>query len=126
MLPVRRRGPRARRASHVAVGRAAERRVRRYYRLRGYRILDANARGGRNELDLVVRRGSGLVFCEVKMRSREDFGDPAEMVGAEKQRRLRRAAQHWLAGRRELATLDISFEVVAVHADRIERVRDAF
>ncbi len=60
------------------------------------------------------------------MRSREDFGEPAEMVGAEKQRRVRRAAQLWLAGKPELATLEISFEVVAVHADRIERLRDAF
>lgn len=60
------------------------------------------------------------------MRSREDFGQPAEMVGAEKQRRLRRAAQAWLADRPELAALEISFEVVAVHAGRIERLRDAF
>ena len=127
MLSVRGRGASARRASHVAAGRAAERRARRYYRLRGYRILDANARAGRNELDLVARRGSRLVFCEVKMRSRRDYGEPAEMVDAEKRRRLRRAAGLWLAARPKLAGLEISFEVVAVDADgRIERVREAF
>jgi Holliday junction resolvase-like predicted endonuclease len=60
------------------------------------------------------------------MRSREDFGEPAAMVGPEKQRRLRRAAQAWLGDRPELAALEISFEVVAVHGDRIERLRDAF
>ncbi|HEX9417346.1 MAG TPA: YraN family protein [Gaiellaceae bacterium] len=126
MLPVRGRGSGPRRASHVAAGRAAERRARRYYRLRGYRILAANVRAGRNELDLVVRRGSQLVFCEVKMKSGDGYGDPAAMVGPEKERRLRRVAQAWLAGRPELAALEISFDVVAVHAGRIERLRNVF
>ena len=46
-------------------GAAAERRVRRHYRLRGYRVLAANARAGGNELDIVLRRGNRLLFCEV-------------------------------------------------------------
>jgi len=83
-------------------------------------------RAGRNELDLVVRRGSQLVFCEVKMKSGDGYGDPAAMVGPEKERRLRRVAQAWLAGRPELAALEISFDVVAVHAGRIERLRNVF
>jgi putative endonuclease len=126
VLPLRRRGPRARRASHLAAGDAAERRARRYYRLRGYRILARNARVGRNELDLVVRRGSHLIFCEVKMRSRLDFGHPVEMVDADKQRRVRRAAFLWLAARPELSGLRVSFDIIGVHRDRLERFADAF
>jgi Holliday junction resolvase-like predicted endonuclease len=44
----------------------SERRAARHYRLRGYRVLGANVRAGGNELDLVVRRGSHLVFVEVR------------------------------------------------------------
>ena len=73
-------------------GAEAERRADCHYRLRGYRILDANVWAGGNELDLVVRRGRRLVFCEVKQKSGPGFGDPHEMVTEEKQRRLRRAA----------------------------------
>jgi putative endonuclease len=104
-------------------GARAERRVRLHYRLRGYRVLAANARAGANELDIVVRRGRRLVFCEVKMRSGPRFGDPWEAVGREKQRRLRRAAEVFLARNRELAELDVAFEVAAVRGRRIERVR---
>ena len=43
------------RLSARALGRRAERQVRLYYRLRGYRVLEANARTGRNELDIVLR-----------------------------------------------------------------------
>ena len=104
------------------LGPDAERRVRRYYRLRGYRVLAANARAGGNELDVVLRRGRRLVFCEVKARSGGGFGDPSEAVGTEKVRRLRRAAEAWLARRPDLAELDVAFEVVAVRSGRIERV----
>jgi putative endonuclease len=103
-------------------GARAERRVRLHYRLRGYRVLAANARAGGNELDIVLRRGSRLVFCEVKMRSGSGFGDPWEAVGAEKQRRLRRAAESFLARNPELSALDVAFEVAAVRGARIERV----
>ncbi len=104
------------------LGPEAERRVRRHYRLRGYRILAANARAAGYELDLVVRRGGTVVVCEVKARSGTSFGDPLEAVGTEKARRVRRAAEAWLALRPDLAGLDVRFEAVAVHGRRIERV----
>jgi len=126
VLSLRRRSTRAGRASHLAAGQAAERRARLYYRARGYRILASNARVGRSEIDLIVRRGSQLIFCEVKMRSRVDFGYPVEMVGQEKQRRLRQAASLWLARRPELAGLTVSFDIVGVHGRQIERIPNAF
>jgi putative endonuclease len=103
-------------------GARAERRVRLHYRLRGYRVLDSNVRAGGNELDIIVRRGGRLVFCEVKMRSGAGYGDPWEAVGPEKERRLRRAAEAFLARSRELRQLEVSFEVAAVRGRRIERV----
>lgn len=107
-------------------GLSAERRAASYYRLRGYRILARNAWAGGNELDLVVRRGRRLVFCEVKAKSGERFGDPLEMVGEEKQRRIRRAASAWLAAHPDLAGLSVEFDVVAERAGRLERVPNAF
>jgi putative endonuclease len=102
-------------------GAEAERRVRRFYRLRGYRVLGANVRAGGNELDIVLRRGRRLVVCEVKARSGSGYGDPLEAVGAEKERRLRRAAESWLARNPELQELEVACEVVAVRGRRIER-----
>jgi putative endonuclease len=110
----------------VKRGTAAERRAAWHYRLRGYRILARNAWAAGNELDLVARRGRRLVFCEVKEKLGERFGDPLEMVGPEKQRRLQRAAEAWLAAHPELGELECSFEVVAVRGGRLERVADAF
>ena len=105
---------------------SSEQRARRHYRLRFYRILGANVWIGGYELDLIVRRGRRLAFVEVKSKSGERFGDPLEMVGPEKQRRIRRAAEAWLARHPELTGLEASFEVVADRRGRLERVRQAF
>jgi putative endonuclease len=107
-----------------AAGAAAERRARLHYRLRGYRILAANARAGGNELDVFVRRGRRLVFAEVKAKLGEGYGDPLEMVTPEKARRLRRAATAWLAEHPELRELDVAFDVVAIRGRRLERVSE--
>jgi len=107
-------------------GVAAERRARRWYRLRGWRILGANVWAGGNELDLIVRRGGTLRFVEVKEKRGTGFGDPLEMVTAEKQRRLRRAAATWLDARPELGRLAVGFDVIAVRDGRVQRVPQAF
>ena len=104
----------------------AERQAVWHYRLRGYRILGTNVWAGGNELDIVARRGRRIVFCEVKSKGGPRLGDPLDMVGPEKLRRLRRAAETWLATRPELAGLEATFDVIAVRKGKVERVRDAF
>jgi putative endonuclease len=112
--------------SSRARGASAERRARLHYRLRGYTILASNAWAGGHELDLVARRGGTLVFCEVKAKLGEGYGDPAEMVGAEKQRRLRQAAETWLAARPGLSRLEMRFDVVTVRGRTLHRLTAAF
>jgi putative endonuclease len=104
----------------------AERRAQWHYRVRGYRILERNVWTGGNELDLVVRRGRRLAFVEVKAKSGGGRGDPLEMVTEEKRRRLRRAAEAWLAAHPEAAKLEARFDVIAVRDGRLECLRQAF
>jgi putative endonuclease len=98
-----------------------ERVALRHYRLRGYRLLDANARVGRYELDLVLRRGRRVLVVEVKEKNGTAFGHPLEMIDEEKMRRVQVAAASWLAARPELAALEVSFEAAAVRGRSVER-----
>ena len=74
----------------------------------------------------MARRGRTLVFCEVKSKEGSAYGDPVEMVTAEKARRVRRAAEQWLAANPRLARLNVRFDVIAERAGRIEHIPDAF
>jgi putative endonuclease len=99
-----------------------ERRAFWHYRLRGYRILGTNVKAGRNELDLIVRRGRDLTFVEVKQRQTVGFGGAVAAVDAEKRQRVRRAAQVWLSRNPQQAHVRVGFEVVALDQGRLTRI----
>jgi putative endonuclease len=117
----------SRRSSNTrAIGTRAERRALWHYRLRGYRVLATNAWVGGYELDLVLRRGRRIVFCEVKAKVGAERGDPLEMVTPEKVRRLRQAAETWLAANPQPRDVELRFDVAAERTGRLEIVVDAF
>ena len=60
------------------------------------------------------------------MRSSLDFGAPVDMVGREKLRRLRLAAEAWLVRHPELDDVDVSFEVIGICGRRLERIHVTF
>ena len=75
---------------------------------------------------MVARRGRTVVFVEVKAKGGDRFGDPLDMVDDEKQRRIYRAAEIWLARNPELAQCRVRFDAVAERSGRLARVTDAF
>jgi putative endonuclease len=99
------------------------------YRERGYRILERNWRCRAGEIDLIVARRGVVVICEVKTRTGVRFGGGFEAVGWEKQRRLRRLAEVYLASTAEpVASVRFDVASVAAGADGwdVEIFDDAF
>ena len=86
-----------------------------WYEARGYEIVDRNWRVREGEIDLVARNGARnvIVFCEVKTRSSDRFGIPAEAVTVTKQRRLRTLAARWLAAHPGFGG-EVRFDVASV------------
>jgi putative endonuclease len=81
----------------------------------GMVLLDRNWRCREGELDAVARDVDGtLVFVEVKTRSGNGFGEPAEAVGQAKARRIRLLACRWLAAYGPTGGADLRFDVIAV------------
>jgi putative endonuclease len=92
------------------LGDAGERASARFLRRKGMRIITRGYRAALGEIDLIARDGNCVVFVEVKTRR---AGTPAEAVTLEKQRRLTRAALHFLK-RYQLLEHRARFDVVAV------------
>ena len=96
----------------------------------GLACLARNFRCKGGEIDLIMRDGSVLVFVEVRLRNRDDFGSAVESVTAAKQRRVVHAAQYYLATRAGIRDEACRFDVLAAkHAHGTivwEWVQDAF
>ena len=115
--------------ARAVLGRSGEDEAARLYTRDGYRIVRRNFRCDQGEIDLIASKGRTLVFCEVKTRSTDYFGDPVEAVGRMKQARLRRLAAAWLE-QHPAPGMRPRFDVVSVIVDRrgtrVRRLEDAF
>jgi len=113
-----------------AVGAYGERVAVAHLVAHGMVVLDRNWRVASGEIDIVLRDGADIVFCEVKTRRGDRFGVPAEAVGAAKVRRLRRLAAQWLAAS-GVRPARVRFDVVSVRpqpvgAAQVDHLRAAF
>lgn len=79
------------------LGLAGERAAEEYLRARGLAVVRRNWRCRAGEIDLILKDGRCLVFCEVKTRRGRGFGDPLDAVTWRKQSRLRQLVALYLA-----------------------------
>jgi putative endonuclease len=96
----------------------------------GFEIVERNWRVREGEIDVIARRGDLLVFAEVKSRTTDAFGDPAEAVTPAKARRLRSLAALYLSAGPEHG--EARFDVFAVmlgpsgEVTELRHITDAF
>ncbi len=105
-------------------GAQAEERAARYLQDRGLRPVASNVRRPWGELDLIMREDDTVVFVEVRMRSRGDYGGGLESIDRRKRGRLRRMAETWM--QEQQWDGPARFDVVALDGDGgIEWIVDA-
>lgn len=107
-----------------AVGGDKERLACAYLEARGLRLVTQNYRCKRGEIDLVMNERTALVFVEVRYRTSNRFGTPAETIDQRKRHRLAAAAAHYLMN--HPTRLPCRFDVVAISGDQIDWIRHAF
>lgn len=107
-------------------GRASEAIAAEFLSRQGLTILHRNFRCRFGEIDLIASDGDAVVFVEVRMRARSDFGGAAESITAGKRRRLVKAAGFYLSGQRSTPRCRFDAVLVSGPEGRIEWIRDAF
>lgn len=96
-----------------------------WYASQGYEVLARNWRCRTGELDLVLRKGPEVVFCEVKSRATAAFGAPIEAVTHDKRQRIRHLAARWIE-ESKYRPVQIRFDVAAILGDELEVHEGAF
>ena len=124
-------GADAAQATTKSVGDAGEERALKHLLRQGLTLVARNYRlaGGPRargaEIDLILRDTDGtLVFVEVRARADGRAGGAAASVTGLKQRRIVRAAQHYLM--RLPQWPPCRFDVIAIEGERLEWIRAAF
>lgn len=83
-------------SEHVNLGKQGEELAIACLRSKGYEIIECNWRFHPFEIDIIAKQKQELVFAEVKTRSDFYYGNPEEFVHKTKQKRLIRAANHYI------------------------------
>lgn len=78
-------------------GAHAEQLAVQYLQLQGLKLIEQNYRGKFGEIDLIMQDGATLVFIEVRLRRNGDFGGAAASIDGNKQQRIVKTAQQYLA-----------------------------
>lgn len=108
------------------IGNAAEELAARHLLAHGLRIVERNFRVRGGEIDLIAREGRTLVFVEVRLRTRADFGGAAASITGRKQQRIILAARHYLQTHGEQACRFDAVLLDALDAKAIEWIKGAF
>jgi putative endonuclease len=92
-----------------------------YLRDKGYQIVFRNFYSKYGELDIVAKKNNSLIFVEVKTRTQDYYGIPAEAVDARKRRHMTYAANFFIQ-RFGFQNVDPRFDVIEINLNHLENV----
>ncbi|MBQ9485295.1 MAG: YraN family protein [Clostridia bacterium] len=107
------------------LGRVGENQAVAYLKKQGFKIAERNYKNAFGEIDIIAKDGEYTVFIEVKTRSNDGFGAPAEAVDIRKRRKYGRIASAYLIAK-GLSDTPCRFDVVEIEKGKINHVKDAF
>ena len=84
-----------------------------YLKKKGYKIIVRNYRNKIGEIDIIAKNREDLIFIEVKTRSSDKFGTPAEAVTYYKKRKIVNCAKAYLMI--NPTDLNIRFDIIEVY-----------
>ena len=91
----------------------------------GFVIIVRNYRSSIGEIDIIAEEKGCICFIEVKYRTSDRFGSPAEAVSRNKQRRIMLVSNKYISDNR-LYNRQIRYDVVEIIDNRIRLLRDCF
>lgn len=101
-----------------------ERKAARYLKTNGYNILERNYKCPFGEVDIIAQKGDVTAFIEVKTRSNDNYGQPNEAVGRERQKRYKNCVRFYYANREIDCT--VRFDIIEVTKSGINHIENAF
>ena len=77
-------------------GKVGEELAKQYLINHDYKVLQTNWHAGHYEVDIIAQKDNLLVFCEVKYRTSNAFGEPESFVTRRQQQHIIKAAAFYV------------------------------
>jgi putative endonuclease len=106
-------------------GASAENKACAYLQQQSLQLITRNFRCKMGEIDLIMQDKNELVFVEVRCRNNSFFGGGLDSITDSKQKKLIKAASFYLQQKR-LTEIACRFDAVAISANTIEWIKNAF
>ena len=114
--------------SHRSIGFQGEEEAVRFLVEQGYHILSRNWQFRHLEVDIIAENEEFIVFCEVKTRKDNRYGEPETFVTRDKQKNIIAAAGAYI--RYFHVTKEVRFDILAIIRTpeniKINHLKDAF
>lgn len=111
-------------------GQTAEWLAEKYLKKHGLILRHRNYSTKSGEIDLVMSDGTEWVFVEVRYKHSQDWASPAESITSTKQRKVIKAAQHYLQKFDRKGEKGCRFDAILMsgdlHSPQIEWIKQAF
>jgi putative endonuclease len=111
-------------------GKQAEQKAEAYLEQQGLKLLVQNYSCFSGEIDLIMRDKEDIVFVEVRSKSRTDYGLACESINKQKQKKIIRAATHFLQKKGCLYKVSSRFDVITIELIagkwQMEWIKNAF
>ena len=113
--------PKQRKLATNKLGAAGEKRAASFLTDKGYTIIATNIAIGRYEIDIIALdpEVNEIVFCEVKTRKSNYFGEPSVSVTPKKLAAIRNVARAYL--RQHPKYLQYRYDIISVLPDTIDQ-----
>ena len=113
-----------RRQHHEYKGRLAEKWASLFLQLKGYQVIKRRFQNPLGEVDLILKKGRTLIFCEVKLRQSLDKG--LEALTPFQQKRIIGGAKYFQCQHPQFAPYDCRFDYVIVRGLRCYHLKNAW
>ena len=107
------------------LGRAGEIKAAEHLKKKGFKIIKTNYKTPLGEIDIIATDKEYTVFVEVKTRTGDEYGRPAEAVDIRKQEKYFKAAQFYLQKEKKM-DVACRFDVIEIENGEINHIFNAF
>lgn len=93
-----------------------------YLKKKKYEIITRNFRTRYGEIDIIAIDEDMLVFIEVKAKSSDKFGSPADMITPKKLDKIKKTAKHYLQ-EKELGNIPWRIDAILIKDEKLEHLK---